>query len=195
MGQCSIDGCVRPVTARGLCNTHYMQQRRAGLLPIGTRSRGSLEERFWRFVAKGPGCWEWQGGSKSQKGYGLIQQGGKGTPRVLAHRLSYQIHHGPIEPGMVIMHLCDNPRCVNPAHLKQGTASENILDSFRKGRKVCIPPLNHGETHRSARLTEADVRFIRDNPQIAAADLALRFDLNSSSIRKVRRRETWKHVA
>lgn len=54
---------------------------------------------------------------------------------LLAHRVSYELHHGPIPQGALILHSCDNPGCVNPAHLRAGTQSENILEAFAKGRK------------------------------------------------------------
>ena len=190
---CSVEGCTRPVNARGLCSTHYMVQRRAGLLPIGTRARGTLEERFWRYVLKTEDCWIWTGGSKNQKGYCLIQVGGKGSKHILAHRLSYTIHHGAIPDGMVIMHSCDNPGCVNPAHLKAGTQSENIIEAFNKGRKVCIPPLHFGEKHWSAKLNEELVRYIRVSDKTPTM-LSKELGVGRQSIAKAKQRKTWQHI-
>lgn len=76
-------------------------------------------------------CWEWRG-AKSTNGYGMLSLGGD-TWR--AHRLMWAFVNGPIPAGNVICHHCDNPSCVNPAHLFVGTYSENLEDCFRKGRR------------------------------------------------------------
>lgn len=194
MNVCSDVNCVRPASARGMCNTHYMRQRRAGLIPVGTRKPAPVEERFWRYVKKTDTCWLWTGSEKKLSGYGQIGIGGRGGKQALAHRLSYEMHKGPIPDGLVVMHSCDNPRCVNPSHLSVGTHSENTMDSVRKGRWKSIPPMHCGESQHSSKLTVEDVRLIRDNPDIPTKELALRFGTNPTSIQKVRSRKTWKHI-
>ena len=193
MSICSHPDCHNDVNARGLCAMHYMRLRRAKLIPVGTRARGTLDERFWRFVEKSDGCWMWVGGSRTKRGYGMIQAGGSGSPHVLAHRLSYQIHHGYIPDGFVVMHKCDNPACVNPAHLSAGTQSENILDSFRKGRKVCVPPIHRGEAQHLSVLTASVVALIRSSDQSIRA-LAQQLGVSESTVGRVRRRQTWNHI-
>lgn len=93
---------------------------------------GSLSERFYRKVALIPfhSCWEWTG-RKNHEGYGSIYDG---SSRALAHRVSWKLHHGPIPPGMCVLHACDNPSCVNPAHLFLGTQSDNVADMMAKDR-------------------------------------------------------------
>ena len=189
---CSIEGCEKPAEARCLCNTHYMQQRRANLLPIGTRARGTTEERFWRFVDKSGECWLWLGSSRTQKGYGLLPKvGGSKGKSVLAHRLSYQIHKGEIPEGMVVMHSCDNPSCVNPDHLSVGTQSQNILEAIAKGRKV-LPKLPHpsGIDHPFSKLTEENVHEIRSSP-IMDTVFAKRFGVAPSTVRRARIGLAW----
>ncbi|WAX26259.1 hypothetical protein [Ralstonia phage p2106] len=82
-----------------------------------------------KVVVSDSGCWEWQA-SLSGRGYGLFWFEGKLWQ---AHRASYKIHHG--DPGEVVMHSCDNTRCVNPEHLESGTQVDNIADRDRKGRR------------------------------------------------------------
>jgi HNH endonuclease len=193
---CSIEGCEKPAEARCLCNTHYMQQRRANLLPIGTRARGTVEERFWRFVAKSDGCWLWTGKSVNTKGYGQLGAlGGKGTKGITAHRLSYTIHKGEIPEGMVVMHSCDNPACVNPDHLSVGTQSQNILEAIAKGRKV-LPKLPHpsGADHPFSKLTEENVREIRSSPVMDTV-FAKRFGVAPSTVRRARIGLAWGNLA
>lgn len=88
--------------------------------------------RFWAKVERvsGDECWRWLG-AKSSHGYGSAKALGKNAR---AHRVAYALANGPIPPGVVVMHSCDNPRCCNPAHLSLGSQSSNILDCVTKGR-------------------------------------------------------------
>lgn len=65
-------------------------------------------------------------------GYGQIMQFGK---MLAAHRVSFELHYGPIPLGMFICHSCDNPSCVNPEHLFIGTNKDNQQDAISKGRR------------------------------------------------------------
>jgi hypothetical protein len=122
---CSIDGCGKRVKGRGWCNTHYHNWWLHGD-PLGARRvDNSLESRFWRKVIRGSGpddCWLWVAAVDSN-GYGEIANGGGGMRR--AHRLSYEIAHGPIPRGMVLDHRCHVPACVNPGHLRLATTKTN----------------------------------------------------------------------
>ena len=90
------------------------------------------EERFWAKVNKTETneCWEWTG-ARNSKGYGSFQIN---NVNWMPHRYSYTITKGQIPDGLVIMHSCDNSRCVNPEHLFSGTQSDNMLDCAKKGR-------------------------------------------------------------
>lgn len=80
-------------------------------------------------------CWPWTG--MRAHGYGYIWREGK---MVRAHRLSYEIHVGEIPEGLLVLHSCDNPGCVNPAHLRVGTGVDNSRDAIERGRFVPPPP-------------------------------------------------------
>lgn len=80
--------------------------------------------------SKESGCWIWTG-HKYPNGYGAIKAFGK---MVLAHRLSYELHNGPIPDDLHILHSCDVRSCVNPSHLRVGTHAENMQEAKDRGR-------------------------------------------------------------
>jgi hypothetical protein len=90
-----------------------------------------IPEQFWSKVRKGAGCWEWQG-PRDAGGYGTLWVAKVGSRR--AHRLSWMLTHGDIPHGLQVRHECDNPPCVNPAHLRLGTHADNMDDMRRRGR-------------------------------------------------------------
>lgn len=112
------------------------------------------EVRFWMNVDSGApsGCWEWSGYT-FKAGYGGISIGGT---MVYAHRLSYELHYGPITNGLCVLHRCDNPKCVRPDHLFLGTRRENAADRDSKGRQA------KGEASGPAKLRESEVLAIRE---------------------------------
>lgn len=86
--------------------------------------------RFMKYVEKSGGCWIWTGG-RNRSGYGKFSINGK---LIIASRAAYTLFKGPVNDNKLICHTCDNPPCVNPAHLWEGTNKENQLDSIKKGR-------------------------------------------------------------
>jgi hypothetical protein len=103
--------------------------------------RRPLEDRFWEKVSIPAdvitGCWIWSGGATAL-GHGSLVLGaeltGKRGATVGAHRYAWSVLNGPIPGGQVVRHNCDNPPCVNPAHLTVGTQADNIGDRDRRGR-------------------------------------------------------------
>jgi hypothetical protein len=98
----------------------------------------SLEQNFAaRFKPGSPDeCWLWQG-YRQPSGYGHLYGIDPDTGRqkaMMATRYAYLLHKGAIPDGHVICHTCDNPPCVNPAHLWAGTNKANSQDCILKGR-------------------------------------------------------------
>lgn len=100
----------------------------------------ALADRFWAKVERvdNPGgCWIWHG-ALNRHGYGVLAMSRSHQPRnMLAHRVAWVILHGPIPDGMLCLHRCDVPACVNSeTHLFLGTQSDNMTDAARKGRNA-----------------------------------------------------------
>ena len=115
-----------------------------------------LADRFWERVKKTATCWLWTGATNGV-GYGLIGKGRAGEGNAYAHRVSWEIHFGPIPAGLYVCHSCDNPPCVRPDHLFVASNSQNIIDARDKGRLT----RQHGTGRPNAKLTDADVAEIR----------------------------------
>lgn len=92
----------------------------------------TAEQRFWKKVEKSGGCWNWTG-THLNFGYGVFKVGGKWKA---AHRFSYELHFGAIATDLCVLHSCDNPQCVNPAHLRTGTRAANNAERAERGRSI-----------------------------------------------------------
>ena len=96
--------------------------------------RTPLLERFWKRVVKHEsGCWLY-GGERFGNKYAQISFGGREARYTLAHRFSYEIHHGEIGRGKFVCHKCDVRNCVNPDHLYSGDHEDNNQDRVDRGR-------------------------------------------------------------
>lgn len=161
--------------------------------------------RFWSKVTKSDGCWTW-GGHGLPSGYGILSSGATG--KILAHRFSFQIQHGPIPEGMKVCHRCDNPPCVraecsvlNCQHLKDsedckshlflGTTADNNDDMYTKGRAAI------GDRHSNAKLSEEQVKEIRRRyvwRKVTTVMLAKEFSVHAGTILKIVHGTRWKHL-
>ncbi len=149
----------------------------------------SLEERINQRLGTPDknGCIPWTG-STNGAGYGIIRMGKRGRP-IRAHRAVYELRFGKIPAGLVILHLCDNPRCVNIDHLRVGTNKDNCDDKVSKLRH------RFGERTHFAKLTEDDVREIRGIPASeSATSIARKFGVSRQTISRIRSRETWAYT-
>jgi hypothetical protein len=96
------------------------------------RKKIPIYERLIRRIRVEGECWIYTG-CLDHKGYGTISTEVHGRPRK-AHRVCYEHHFGPIPEGHGVLHRCDTPACVNPAHLFAGTQTDNMRDMVAKGR-------------------------------------------------------------
>lgn len=149
---------------------------------MGTRSLD--EEDFWKRVDIGSpnSCWEWL--ARKHKAYGQLTY--QGIP-YKAHRLAWTLHYKQnIPEGKVIMHLCDNPGCCNPAHLKLGTQLENIQQAVLQ-KKYHRP----GELNSNAKLTSEIVGEIRSTRK-AAKYFVKRYGISRFTVYAIRKERIWK---
>ena len=145
-------------------------------------------ERFWQNVLAEPnsGCWLWMG-SVGGHGYGQIAK--DGGPKT-AHRLSWEMQFGPVPPDKWVLHRCDTRSCVNPAHMFLGTAADNNWDKVSKGRSNSV----RGERCGRAKLTEKDVRTIKNLKWLNSSEISRLYGVAPNSVSLIRRGKSWKHV-
>lgn len=212
---CSVHGCDDTTSARGLCGAHYQRWRRhrdPEFVPMATRP---TEERFWAAVDKTTACWVWKS-RKMSSGYGVFSIGGK---KYGAHRVSWNLAHGPIPFGLFVCHHCDNKLCVRPEHLFLGTQMDNMQDMHRKGRypdgerhwtrvkperiargekngSRLHPGLAQGSRNGQSKLTDDDVRTIRNlrTGGLTLKTIGDRFGISQGAVCLVVARKTWAHV-
>lgn len=150
-----------------------------------------IASRFWLKVKKGRSgdCWQWTG-AVTRSGYGLLAVR-KGENRA-AHRVSFALLHGPsaLTAGLHIAHECHNRLCVNPSHLVQITAGENVGQSRSAGRTA------RGTRYKNAKLNENAVRDIRRTAEDLDGECAMmvKYRVSQITVQAVFQRKLWKHV-
>lgn len=145
---------------------------------------------FWYYVdfsAKW-GCWEWMGRKNGKYEYGLVITK---EETAMAHRVAWELTHGRIPDGMLILHHCDNPPCINPGHLYLGTHLDNARDKVNRGR------IQRGEDHFKAKLRESDIVAIRKMyipRRFSLRKIAAMYDVTYQNIEKIVKRQAWRHI-
>jgi hypothetical protein len=195
---CRIDDCERPHAARGLCHPHWKRLRKYGdpLAPKPPARKTPIAERFWAkvTVAELDDCWEWQA-ARDTWGYGYFRVA-HGDVMRRAHRVAWEISHGPIPDGMLACHTCDNPPCVNPAHLFLGDDAANCADKVAKNRQSRTPP-HWGEASPGVKVSSEAVHQIRARYAaggISQTELGRQYGISQTQVSRIvrgtrRRRE------
>ena len=184
---CAVGGCGLPYYAKGFCRRHWERHYLNGTtdrknLPTESTISERLDARSERVGE----CVEFTG-YRNSNGYGELTYRGEFT---LAHRASFERHHGPIPDGLIVCHTCDNPPCINPDHLYAGTHADNGRDKAGRDRST------RGMKNAAAKLADAEVLEIRRlrGRGWNYARLAAHFNVGKTTIGRVVRRENWKHV-
>ena len=131
------------------------------------------------------GCKIWTG-SMTKHGYGKLTEGRKKT--VSAHKKTYEHFVAKVPDGMVVMHDCDVPSCVNPSHLKIGTTIQNVQDKVAKNRQA------KGVLHGRSKLTESQAyraKFGGEDLKL----LSVEFGCSKVALHQIRSGRYWKHVS
>jgi len=169
----------------------------------------TVEHLVWRFFSKVKrpprgevGCWEWTG-FLNRGGYGQFHFNGRA---VMAHRLSYLIFWGSEHEkrgtyirGLLMMHACDNRKCVSPYHLSPGDFQENNDDMRRKGRARYVGGrgLNWGENNGKTILRAEQVREIRKllaEGHLSQRKIGALFGVTQGAIFEIKKGNNWRKL-
>lgn len=149
-------------------------------------------------------CWIWTG-AKSKKGYGMFSIGPSRTPcgkrrnsMHTAPRVSYEIHVGRIPEmeghhGACVLHVCDNPSCVNPSHLFIGSNIDNVRDMDRKKRRVTVAA--KGSDHKNSKINESMVNEIVNliNLGVPQGEISKKYSISKSTVSAIKTGRIWSH--
>lgn len=153
---------------------------------------------FWEGVDRSADCWQWKRGDNGANGYGKVyirwDAEADRSIYAYAHRVAWELTFGPIPDGLQVLHQCDNPPCVRPAHLFLGTRPDNMADAGRKGH---LARDVRGTRNPGHRLEPSDVVAIREAHRRGASmtDLGRAYGVSRHTVSLAVRRRTWKDVA
>ena len=180
---CTENDCQGKVIARGLCQKHYMQQRRGGLFePIYSVDDGQYLASRIRIDSNG--CWIWQ--QSKREGYGRIVRHGRTWQ---AHVFSYVTHIGEVPLGLQINHKCHVRACVNPEHLYAGSQQQNMQDMKDAGRDNYLV----GEADGNSRINAEVAKQIFSHSGIAR-EAAEKFGVSVSLVYAIKKKQVWRHL-
>jgi HNH endonuclease len=132
------------------------------------------------------GCHEIISHRKGMDGYVQIRVGGK---KVRAHRYIYELNFGVIQNGFVIRHICDNPICINPQHLLEGTPQDNANDCVSRGRST------RGVKNGRCKLSPQEVRnILKLTGKLTLREAARRYGVSATHIMYIQKGISWKHL-
>lgn len=176
---------------RGMCGKHYQRWKKHGdptkttNVPRDYSNEQRLRWHGWvevLNVADLGVCWEWKG-SLDGWGYGALRT--LEGRQEAAHRVAYRVWVGPIPEDKILLHSCDVPKCINPAHLRLGTDAENARDRDSRGRSG------------SAKMTAdqvLEIRRLRRETRLTIDDIAEMFGMSRDGIAAIIYRKVWKNV-
>ncbi len=153
------------------------------------RPKKELRERFWSNVniKSEDECWVWKL-SKNKDGYGQINFNGK---IVRTHRIAYILTNGEISEGNKVLHICDNPPCCNPKHLRVGTQKDNIDDRVNKKRTA------NGERNSNAKLIKdnvIEIRLMHASGKFTQQEIADSFGIIQQHVSQIVNNKLWKYI-
>ncbi len=152
---------------------------------ISESNKGKVHSRkSLRYVINENGCHVCVSHKPNSDGYIYLGRNGK---LLRAHRMEWEKYYGSIPESLCVLHVCDNPACINVEHLFLGTTAENSKDMVRKGRSA------RGERHGSSKLTEKDIFQIREllREGILQKEMAKTFDVTDTTISDIKLGKSW----
>lgn len=184
---CSVNGCERPHDCHGMCSIHNRQFQRYGD-PLVRKHRAEGESLQWLREAvatrdRSTGCWDDGPFFVDTWGYACIHYEGVSHASAVALILDGQ----PRPEGLESLHSCDNPPCVNPAHLRWGTHAENMAEAAARGRMA------RGSKNGQAKLSEAQVYAIRSDRRSGSA-IGREYGVAARTVSQIKRRKAWAHL-
>jgi hypothetical protein len=185
MKLCAARECGRPVGergAKGLCPLHYRRLRRFGDANFDPRPPARVKFAQHAIPGDPEQCWEWTG-RRDSDGYGTFSV--KCYP-TRAHRFAWTQANGAIPDGLHVLHHCDNPPCVNPAHLFVGTNRDNHEDKMAKGRNRANPDPWASQRRLTAEQVE-EIRAFGNPHRHARSELAKKYGVTYQHIMAIQR--------
>lgn len=173
-----------------------MTRNLGGQLPFLTRLRQAMST----CIREDNGCLIW---TKGLAGNGLYPVIKRNNLQTRVSRILLEISgNPPPSPLHLACHKCDNPRCVEVAHLFWGTAKENMEDASKKLRMSNPKSLQHrenirkgtqGEKSHKHKLTEKQVMAIRKDPRYQD-EIAKSYGVSQTAISRIKRKQSWRHL-